>query len=98
MGPFVLERFRTDMSLGLENYLGERIVDAKGQLQYLKVLRLSEAQVRRAYLLMKLHDNQWHLANTALALGIKRHELILESADFGYLLRDHVRRGDEQIR
>lgn len=100
VGPFVLERFRTDMALGLENYLGERIVDAKGELQYLKVLRLSEAQVRRAYLLMKLHENHWHLSATAQALCIKRAELIarLESAEFGYLLRDHVRGADEVIR
>jgi hypothetical protein len=93
VGPFSLERFRTDMALEAENYLGERIVDSAGHLQYLKVLRLSEAQARRAFLLMKLHEHQWHLERTASGLGVSRKELIerLESAGFGYLLRPHVR-------
>jgi hypothetical protein len=93
LGPFSLERFRSDMAMDAENYVGERIVDPAGALQYMKVLRLSEAQARRAFLLLKLHEHQWHLDATAHGLGVTRESLIarLESAEFGYLLRDHVR-------
>jgi hypothetical protein len=62
-------------------------------VQYLKVMRLSEAQAPRAFLLMKLHEHEWHLERTAQGIGVARKELIerLESAGFGYLLRDHLR-------
>jgi hypothetical protein len=92
-GPFVLERFRSDMAPDAENYLGERILDPAGHVQYMKVMRLSEAQARRAFLLMKLHAHEWHLARTAAALGVSWKELVerLEHAGFGYLLRNHLR-------
>lgn len=93
VGPFCLERFRSDMALGEENYIGERIVDAAGQLQYTKVMRLSDAQGRRAFLLMKLHEHAWNLSDTAAALQIDVTSLLqrLESAGFGYLVRQHLR-------
>lgn len=93
VGPFVLERFRSDMAPAAENYLGERILDPAGHVQYLKVMRLSEAQARRAFLLMQLHAHEWHLDRTAAGLGVSRKQLIerLEHASFGYLLRDPLR-------
>ncbi len=92
VGPFVLERFRSDMALGEENYIGERIVDRAGALQYLKVMRLSDGQARRAFLLMKLHEHDWSIAEAARSLRTTKEGFIerLVSAGFGYMVREHL--------
>lgn len=89
---FKLERFRSDMQLHEENYIGERIMTNDGKLQYLKVLRLSDSQTRRAFLLQALADNDWNVEATAGALGSARDELIarLTNAGLGYLFARRV--------
>jgi DNA-binding NtrC family response regulator len=63
-----------------------------GEIEYLKTYRLSDAQVRRAYLLQTLAAHGWELEETAAALGSSRDELVrrLGNAGLGYLLRPHV--------
>lgn len=91
-GTFRLERFRTEMALHDENYIGERITAADGSLQYLKVMRLSDMQTKRAYLLMQLAAHDWNIQATATSLGDTREGLVrrIFSAGFGYLLKPHV--------
>jgi hypothetical protein len=90
---FLVERFITDINLGLENYIGERIVRSNGDLEYLKLYRLSEDQSKRIYLLDWLNRCGWSLDETARGLGCDRAELIrrLERAGWGYLLNNAIR-------
>lgn len=101
---FALQRFITDLdpSGHGENYIGERIIrtgasglDAvtAGDLEYLKLYRLSDAQTQRVYLLSQLDQHDWHLDSTAASLGCDRPELIrrLERAGWGYLLNNAIR-------
>jgi hypothetical protein len=92
-GPFVLQRFMTNLQLKHENYIGEAIARENGEIEYLKIYRLSEAQTRRAYLLSKLAEYNWNLDATAKALSHAREEFVhrLEAAGFGYLLNQKVR-------
>ncbi len=92
-GPFVLQRFMTNLQLKQENYIGEAIIRENGELEYLKTYRLSEAQTRRAYLLSKLAQYNWNLDATAKALSHTREEFVcrMEAAGFGYLLNQKVR-------
>ncbi|WP_341526826.1 hypothetical protein WKK05_30515 [Nostoc sp. UHCC 0302] len=92
-GPFVLQRFMTNLQLKQENYIGEAIARENGEIEYLKIYRLSEAQTRRAYLLSKLAEHNWNLDATAKALSHTREEFVhrLETAGFGYLLNQKVR-------
>ncbi|WP_193196895.1 ARPP-2 domain-containing protein [Nostoc sp. MG11] len=92
-GPFVLQRFMTNLQLKHENYIGEAIARENGEIEYLKIYRLSEAQTRRAYLLSKLAHYNWNLDATAKALSHTREEFVcrMEAAGFGYLLNQQVR-------
>ncbi|WP_367127473.1 hypothetical protein [Saccharothrix sp. HUAS TT1] len=92
MGGYTLSRFLPAFRQKEENHIGELITDDGGRTAYLKTFRLSEAQVRRAYLLTTLAANDWHLATTATALGITEPQLglRLQTAGFGALLREDV--------
>jgi hypothetical protein len=92
MGRFRLSRFLPRFRPKQENHIGEAITDDRGRIAFLKTFRLSESQVRRGHLLSRLADNDWHLAATAADLGLDtaRLGLRLETAGFGYLLRQDV--------
>jgi hypothetical protein len=92
-GPFVLQRFMTNLLPKEENHIGEAIVRENGELEYLKTYRLSAAQTRRVYLLSQLALYNWNLDATAKALGNTREEFVLrlETSGFGYLLNQQVR-------
>lgn len=92
MGRFTLARFRPRFRPKEENHIGEAITDEGGRTAYLKTFRLSESQVRRGHLLDRLAAHDWHLPDTAAGLGIDAHQLglRLESAGFGFLLRQDV--------
>jgi hypothetical protein len=93
-GPFSLQRFVTSLRLEDENHLGEAIVRDDGTIEYLKSYRLSAGQAKRAYLLDLLAHHAWNLDATAASQRQSRHDFVLrlESAGFGYLLKDHVLR------
>jgi len=92
MGPYRLSRLLPSFERRRENHLAETITDASGALAYLKTFRLSENQVRRGHLLSSLAASDWHLADTAAALGLTPPALAarIESAGFGHLLRQDV--------
>ncbi|TDD30564.1 hypothetical protein E1287_28970 [Actinomadura sp. KC06] len=89
---FELARFLPSFGLRRENHIGEAITGEDGRIAYLKTFRLSEAQVRRGYLLKRLAEHDWRLGATAAALGANEAGLALrlERAGFGYLLRQDV--------
>ncbi|MCP3103424.1 hypothetical protein LZ198_31530 [Myxococcus sp. K15C18031901] len=91
-GPFLLQRFHTRLVPSEENHLGEAIVGPEGTLEYLKTLRLSAAQTRRAYLLQQLAEADWALDEAAEVMRTTRADLLvrLENAGFGYLVKPHV--------
>jgi len=92
MGPFLLQRFATDLDQKSDNHIGEAITGPGGTLEYLKTFRLSRAQCRRAYLLKQLAESDWELEACAQRLACTKNQLIfrLENAGFGYLLHQHV--------
>lgn len=92
MGRFSLSRFLPPFRPKQENHIGEAVTDDRGRIVYLKTFRLSENQVRRGHLLSRLAANDWHLADTAAELGLDEAQLglRLESAGFGYLLRQDI--------
>ena len=92
MGPFMLQRFATDLDQKSDNHIGEAITGPDGTLEYLKTFRLSRAQCRRAYLLKQLAESAWELEACALRLACTKNQLIfrLENAGFDYLLHQHV--------
>ncbi len=92
MGPFLMQRFVTDLEPKSENHIGERIVRADGTLEYMKTFRLSSAQCRRAYLLKQLANSNWELGPCAVKLSCTKNQLIhrLDLAGFSYLLHQHV--------
>ncbi|WP_433469069.1 ARPP-2 domain-containing protein [Spirillospora sp. CA-128828] len=89
---FELSRFLPSFALRGENHIGETITDADGRVAYLKSFRLSDAQVKRGYLLRRLAEHDWRLGAAAAALGTDKAALALrlERAGFGYLLRQDV--------
>ncbi|MFG2005998.1 hypothetical protein ACGFNU_43295 [Spirillospora sp. NPDC048911] len=89
---FELTRSLPPFSLRGENHIRESITDEDGRVAYLKSFRLSEAQVRRGYLLTRLAAHDWNLKATATALATDEGALALrlERAGFGYLLRQDV--------
>ncbi len=93
-GPFRLRRFIGELQPDRESHIGEAIVRADGELEYLKTYRLSAAQIRRAYLLERLAAHEWHLGATAEALGDTYEGLLvrLRNAGFGHLLKPHILR------
>mgnify|MGYP001794955704 CR=1 FL=1 len=92
-GPFMMQRFITDIQFKQENHIGEAIIREDGELEYLKTFRLSTAQTKRVYLLSQLAEYNWNINATAKALGNSYDEFIsrLEKAGFGYLLNQQVR-------
>ena len=92
MGSMALERFFTALSPGEDAHLGEAITRADGEVLYLKTLRLSRAQTKRAYLLQQLASHDWNLDQAAVALGTGRPELIrrLVRAELGWMLNPRV--------
>jgi hypothetical protein len=89
MGEFDLVRFRPAFKPGEENHIGEAIVDGDGAIAYLKTFRLSEAQIRRGYLLELLASHDWRLSAAAKAIGSTAEDLRgrIEAAGFGMMLR-----------
>lgn len=92
MGRFTLSRFLPPFHLKQESHIGETITDEAGRIAYLKTFRLSESQVRRGHLLDRLAAHDWNLADTAAELSVSEAQLgmRLESAGFGYLLRQDI--------
>lgn len=92
LNGFELARFLPSFGLRRENHIGEAITDTDGRIAYMKTFRLSEAQVKRGYLLKRLAAHEWRLDATAAALGTDEAALALrlERAGFGYLLRQDV--------
>lgn len=92
LGDFTLSRFLPGFRRGEPNHIGELITDRRGTTAYLKTFRLSEKQVRRGHLLNQLAIHEWHVADTAKAMGVSEPELgmRIESAGFGTLLHQHV--------
>ncbi|MER7480679.1 hypothetical protein ABTX60_24060 [Streptomyces sp. NPDC126510] len=92
MERFTLSRFLPTFRPKQENHIGEAITDDRGRIAYLKTFRLSENQVRRGHLLSRLSAKDWHLEDAAAELGIDEAQLglRLESAGFGFLLRQDV--------
>ncbi|MFG3189056.1 ARPP-2 domain-containing protein [Streptomyces omiyaensis] len=92
MGSFALYRFLPPfLRDGREQHIGELITDHKGRTAYLKTFRLSDAQVRRGYLLRRLASCDWHVGRAAEALGTAPEELVrrIRAAGFGELLDAH---------
>ena len=89
MGDFELVRFRPPFKPGEENHIGEAITDRAGAIAYLKTYRLSEAQVRRGYLLETLAANDWRLSAAAKAIGTTAEDLRgrIRAAGFEMILR-----------
>ena len=89
---FELSRFLPSFGLHQENHIGESITDGDGRVAYLKTFRLSEAQVKRGYLVTRLAAHEWRLDATAKSMGIGTAALglRLERAGFGHLLRQDV--------
>lgn len=89
MGEFDLVRFRPSFKPGEENHIGEAIVDGDGAIAYLKTFRLSEAQIRRGYLLELLAAHNWRLSAAAKAIGTTPEDLRgrIRAAGFETILR-----------
>jgi hypothetical protein len=97
LGEFTLSRMLPSFRLHEENHIGELISAADGRLAYCKTFRLSPTQVKRGYLLSRLHAHGWDLVATARAIGTEPSQLALriEAAGFtGMLRHDVVRRLD----
>lgn len=92
MGPFLMQRFITELDPKSENHIGESIVRSDGRIEYMKSYRLSGAQTRRAYLLKQLAECGWALDACAAKLNCTKNQLVfrLEKAGFGYILHQHV--------
>lgn len=92
LGEFMLSRMLPSFRLHEENHIGELISAADGQLAYCKTFRLSMTQVKRGYLLSRLHAHDWDLVATARALGTDPTQLTrrIEAAGFTGLLRHQV--------
>jgi hypothetical protein len=86
-------RFLPEFRLREENHIGELIRAPGGAVAYLHTFRLTEAQVRRGYLLHTIASNDWDLDAAAEAMGTDRARLCtgLIRAGFGDLLRPHIR-------
>lgn len=95
LDPFVLERFLPEFDPNEECFIGERIVRKDGTLEYLKTFRLSQAQIRRAYLLEMLAKSDWHLDTACDLLACSKEDLLkrMVNAGFEYLLKPHLVRG-----
>ncbi|MEY9925686.1 hypothetical protein ABH926_000306 [Catenulispora sp. GP43] len=94
MGEFDLVRFRPRFKPGEENHIGEAITDQTGAIAYLKTFRLSEAQIRRGYLLELLASHGWRLSAAAEAIGTTAEDLRgrIRAAGFEMMLRQKEKR------
>ncbi|PRP91632.1 hypothetical protein ENSA5_53920 [Enhygromyxa salina] len=95
-----LFRFLPEFRTKEENHIGELIHGPEGEVAYLKTFRLSEAQIRRGYLLSTLARHDWDLDASAEALNTYRGNLIHRICDagLGMLLRAHLRNhGDRRF-
>jgi ARPP-2 len=94
MGEFDLVRFRPRFKPGEENHIGEAITDRAGAIAYLKTFRLSEAQIRRGYLLELLASHDWRLSAAAETIGTTAEDLRgrLRAAGFEMMLRQKEKR------
>ncbi|MGW1663101.1 ARPP-2 domain-containing protein [Streptomyces microflavus] len=93
MGSFTLWRFLPPFVRdGSGQHIGETITDHKGRVAYLKTFRLSDAQIRRGYLLHVLAGADWELSRAAGVLGSSREELVrrIRAAGFSELLKGNV--------
>ncbi|MFC9175210.1 MULTISPECIES: hypothetical protein [Streptomyces] len=93
MGSFTLWRFLPPFVRdGSGQHIGETITDHKGSVAYLKTFRLSDAQIRRGYLLHVLAGADWELSRAAGVLGSSREELVrrIRTAGFSELLKGNV--------
>ena len=93
MGEFDLVRFRPAFKPGEENHIGEAIVDGDGAIAYLKTFRLSEAQIRRGYLLELLASHDWRLSAAAQSIGTTPEDLRrrIRAAGFEMMLRQKAK-------
>ncbi|MGW1994963.1 ARPP-2 domain-containing protein [Embleya sp. NPDC001921] len=91
-GAFTLSRFLPGFRLNEENHIGETITDDTGRIAYCKTFRLTAGQVKRGYLLSRVHEHDWDLVATAEALGTTTAVLArrIERAGLGRLLRRDV--------
>lgn len=88
-GPFLVERFTTELEDGFGNYCGECICRQTGELEYLKMYNLSRAESQRLRLLEALFKNDWNFEKTASYLQLRSSEDIarmMVKADLGYFL------------
>ncbi|TDC74731.1 hypothetical protein [Actinomadura sp. 7K507] len=92
LNGFELSRFLPSFGLRRENHIGETITGTDGRVAYMKTFRLSDAQVKRGFLLKQLAAHDWRLDATAATLGTGEAALALrlERTGFGYLLRQDV--------
>ena len=93
LGRHRMFRFLPEFRLREENHIGELIQAPGGEVAYLHTFRLSEAQVRRGYLISTLAKHDWDLDAAAEAMGTTQPKLCqgLINAGFGDLLRPYVR-------
>lgn len=94
MGPFSLQRFITDLQQGEQaEHIGEAIVREDGALEYLKTMRLSRTQVRRAQLLELLAEHEWDAEAAAASMGWTYKGLVREMkrAELDFVLHPELR-------
>lgn len=92
LNGFELSRYLPSFGLRRENHIGEVITGRDGRIAYLKTFRLSDAQVKRGFLLKTLARHGWRLSAAADALGTDETTLAMriERSGFGHLLRQDV--------
>ncbi|GAA2233593.1 hypothetical protein GCM10010232_20370 [Streptomyces amakusaensis] len=96
MEGFTLWRFLPSFRRGeREQHIGEVITDHRGRTAYLKTFRLSDAQIRRGYLLTVLSAHDWDLDRASATLGDSRAELVRRIRDAGF--EALVREGAERM-
>jgi hypothetical protein len=93
LGRHRMFRFLPEFRLHMENHIGELIRAPGGEVAYLHTFRLSEAQVRRGYLIATIAKHDWDLEAAAQAMGTTYSKLAagLIRAGFGDLLKPHIR-------
>lgn len=93
LGRHHMYRFMPEFRLREENHIGELIRSPGGEVAYLHTFRLSEAQVRRGYLISTIAKHDWDLEAAAEAMGTTYPKLCLGlmRAGFEGLLRPHLR-------
>ena len=67
-----------------EHYIGEAIFDENENINYMKLFRLSNEQVKRFSLLKLLDDNLWNLEQTAKSKNTTKENIILQIDKLGF--------------